>query len=356
MPERKDVSTGKGTSMLKKMLGIPEGQKGRPPQDEPARPGQVIDLEIERIGESPHQVRRLFDKKSLKFLSRSLQDNGLLQPILVRRVSGSETYDYEVIAGERRLRAAKQANWTRIPAIVKEGADRANVKVLAAVENIQREDLCIVEKTIAIGKLMEEFNNTFKVAAAVGFTRRSVERYVRIFNAVYRIERLAEFFEERAAEIDLQTAEALAGIAEKLESPIDAGAPPFQRFLDDIGEHGFKVAIRKYRERETGPRESVSCSLKETETQYILTIKCPRDSAVSPEDRRAIQKKYRLFLEKVSEKEDGEEGKPPKGHHVHEDAAPGGLFQETFIDTEKDEAESNMSMRDEREPESKEAV
>lgn len=101
---------------------------------------RVVELPVEAIRPSPYQARQEFDERELYGLAQSIRENGLLQPVTVRRIEGDERTVYELIAGERRLRACRMAQLEKIPAIVRE-ADDTQTAVLGLLENLQRTDL-----------------------------------------------------------------------------------------------------------------------------------------------------------------------------------------------------------------------
>ena len=120
-----------------------------------ARPAACLQLPVDEIEENPFQPRRDFSEAEIASLAESLKEHDMLQPILVRRVDGR----YQLISGERRLRAAKHAGWTTIPARVREADDRL-VAELAIVENLQRKDLNPVEKALSFKRYLDEHRCT----------------------------------------------------------------------------------------------------------------------------------------------------------------------------------------------------
>ncbi len=141
-------------------------------------PGQSVTVEIAttRIRPNPHQPRKRFDPDGLASLTASIADHGVLQPILV-----TETVDgYQLVAGERRLRAAQAAGLERIPAVVRQLADRDQLE-LALVENLQREDLDPLETADAYRQLIEEFGlSQDEVATRVGRARSTIANTLRL--------------------------------------------------------------------------------------------------------------------------------------------------------------------------------
>jgi ParB family chromosome partitioning protein len=143
-----------------------------------APPSEYQRLSIRAIRPNPYQPRREFDEGEMAELQASLKSSGLLQPITVRRaIEGS---GYELISGERRLRAATRLGWEDIPAIVRDVDDRT-LLTLALVENLQRADLNAVEEARGYRRLAEEFGYTHaQIAEAVGKDRTSITSLLRI--------------------------------------------------------------------------------------------------------------------------------------------------------------------------------
>ncbi len=136
----------------------------------------VQEIEVDRISANPVQPRQYFDPESLKELAGSIREHGVLQPVIVTR-SG---LDFALIAGERRLRAAKIAGLSTIPAIVKEAMGQASLE-LALVENLQRSDLTPLEEAAAYRELVDSFKLTQEqVATRVGRSRVAVTNRIRL--------------------------------------------------------------------------------------------------------------------------------------------------------------------------------
>ncbi|HNX64504.1 MAG TPA: ParB/RepB/Spo0J family partition protein [Oscillospiraceae bacterium] len=121
---------------------------------------KVVQIDVEEIVPNPHQPRRCFDDNELEFLAESIKQNGILQPLTVRRSNNT----YELISGERRLRASKIAGLSSVPCIIIDVTER-NSAVLALVENIQRQDLSFFDEAYAIEKLIDFYGMTQEDAA-----------------------------------------------------------------------------------------------------------------------------------------------------------------------------------------------
>ena len=163
------------------------------------------ELPVEQLDSGRYQPRRAFDPAALQELARSIRAQGVVQPIVVRPLPGGERY--EIIAGERRWRAAQLAELERIPALVRDIPDEMAVAV-ALIENIQREDLDPLEEATALKRLTEEFGMTHQaVADSVGRSRVGVSNLLRLLE-------LAPAVKTRIAngELEMGHARALLGL------------------------------------------------------------------------------------------------------------------------------------------------
>ncbi|MGO3170598.1 MAG: ParB/RepB/Spo0J family partition protein [Bavariicoccus seileri] len=139
----------------------------------------VVILKVSDIRPNPYQPRQLFDETSLQELADSITENGVFQPIIVRR---STIKGYDVIAGERRLRASKLAQKETIPAIIRDYNEETMIQI-AVVENLQREDLNAIEEAKAYQTLMKELKLTQQdVAMRVGKSRPYIANFVRLLS------------------------------------------------------------------------------------------------------------------------------------------------------------------------------
>jgi ParB family chromosome partitioning protein len=146
--------------------------------------GIIASIEIESVRPNPYQPRTDFDPKSLDELGRSIVEKGLIQPITVRRVDEQ----YQLVSGERRLRAAQRAGLALIPAYIVDVKSETELLELALVENIQREDLNPIEIAHAYQRLIGEFNITQEeVARKVGKDRSTVANFLRLLKLPERI-------------------------------------------------------------------------------------------------------------------------------------------------------------------------
>jgi ParB family transcriptional regulator, chromosome partitioning protein len=143
------------------------------------RDAGTVEVPLDRLGRNPHQPRSRFDDEELAELAASIVEHGVIQPIVVR--SGGDG-GYELIAGERRVRAARQAGLTSIPAVVRDSSNEETLE-LALVENVQRADLNAIEEATAYRELIDRFGLTHEeVAQRVGKSRVAISNALRLLD------------------------------------------------------------------------------------------------------------------------------------------------------------------------------
>ena len=139
--------------------------------------GNIIDLPLENISTNPFQPRTHFNEDALKELSSSIKELGVIQPVTVRKMKGDQ---YQLVSGERRLRASKMAGISKIPAYVRLANDQESLE-MALVENIQRQDLDPIEIGLSYQRLIEEINLTQdQLSERVGKKRSTITNYMRL--------------------------------------------------------------------------------------------------------------------------------------------------------------------------------
>jgi ParB family chromosome partitioning protein len=162
---------GRGLEALISSVTATETADGREPQR------GVTDISISEIGPNPFQPRTRFDDEALRELADSIKSSGVLQPVLVRKIGPG---DYQLVAGERRMRAAHLAGLERVPAIVRELDDRSTMEI-ALIENIQREDLSPIDEARAYQQLIEKVGLTHdQLSERVGKQRSSITNSLRL--------------------------------------------------------------------------------------------------------------------------------------------------------------------------------
>jgi len=160
--------------MVKRGLG--KGLEALIPKAEQKEKGLVIEMDVESLTPNLFQPRKNFDKEKMEELKGSIKKHGMIQPIIVRKMANG----YEIVAGERRLKAAKEIGLKKIPVIIKSINNEKSLEI-ALVENIQREDLNPVEQANAFKRLVDEFNLTQQeLAEATGKSRTLVTNTIRL--------------------------------------------------------------------------------------------------------------------------------------------------------------------------------
>ena len=249
--------------------------------------GRVVFLPFSAISPNPNQPRTLFSEAALEELAQSIRRHGVLQPLSVRRIEGG----YQLIAGERRLRAAQLAGLTEVPCLVMRMTDRESGMV-ALIENLQRQDLDFIEAAKGIGLLMERYGLTQEQAAqALGKSQSCIANKLRLLRhspsvlAAIRSESLTERHARALLKLPsdgqklraIDTIKKLSMTAERADSYIDsllqkekpATKPTLRRFLAGLDQSlaGFRLSgIPAISER------------KETESQIVLTSTIPKTS------------------------------------------------------------------------------
>lgn len=175
-------SLGRGLSSL-----IPSAKSQTSAHQHPQfKKDAIFYIEVDKIKTNPSQPRTNFNGKDLEDLAQSILRHGILQPLVVSKiekdVESGRLVEYQLIAGERRLRAAKMIGMLEVPAIIKESAGSSRLE-MALIENIQRKDLNPVEKAEAFGKLQKEHNFTHqKIADSIGKSREYITNLLRLLD------------------------------------------------------------------------------------------------------------------------------------------------------------------------------
>ncbi|MBL6988973.1 MAG: ParB/RepB/Spo0J family partition protein [Bacteriovoracaceae bacterium] len=176
----KKLALGKGIASLIK--DVPQNvlveSKAKAPPKEPELTSNPFLIDIKSITANPQQPRKIFKEKELKELAESIKENGIIQPLIV--AAKSKSGKFELVAGERRLRASVLAGLEKVPVVIKKVTDREKL-VMAIIENIQRSDLNCVEEALAYYQLMNDYNfNQEDVAKKLGKERSTVANFLRI--------------------------------------------------------------------------------------------------------------------------------------------------------------------------------
>lgn len=169
------------------LFGAPQDDRKAPGYTEPTKYDSVYWVAVDRIEPNPYQPRKEFDETALKSLAESIRQYGILQPLTVTRKDvekqdGGLQSSYELIAGERRLRASKLIGLKEVPVVIRAGEQSDKMKLeLAIIENLQREDLNAIDRAKALQQLVESFSMPHaEVAAKIGRSREYVSNSIRL--------------------------------------------------------------------------------------------------------------------------------------------------------------------------------
>lgn len=215
-----------------------EQQRSSEPIVEAIAPSALREIEIARIRPNQYQPRKEFRADELNELADSIRAAGLLQPITVRRLAAGD--DYELVAGERRLRAVKALGWSKVAAIVRDYDDQTSL-ALALVENLQREDLNPIEEAEGYARLSGEFGLTqAELAELVGKDRSTIANLLRVLQLPAEVRRM------------LETGELTLGHARPLLALDNAELAT--KLASEAVEHGLSVRAVEERVRQDAPR------------------------------------------------------------------------------------------------------
>jgi ParB family chromosome partitioning protein len=244
--------------------------------DKPATTNEeMVEIDLDLIEPNNFQPRTTFDEERLEQLAQSIRANGIIQPLLVRRLS---TDKYQLVAGERRWRASQRAGLHRVPCVVKDIPEDKMLE-LALIENIQRQELNAIEEAQAYKRLIETLGLTQEmVAQRVGRDRTFITNYLRLLRLPEDIQRMVE-----AEQLSMGHARALLGVDE----------PEIQRKLArEVSEKGLSV-----RQTERAIRRIVEGE----ETETVTTIKeDPNFKAAEDKLRRKLSSKVHIIVNQKS--------------------------------------------------------
>lgn len=234
---------------------------------------EMIDLELDLIEPNSLQPRTNFDETRLEELAQSIRANGIIQPLLVRRLENGR---YQLIAGERRWRAAQRAGLQTVPCVVREIPDD-KILELALIENIQRQELNAIEEAHAYKRLIESLGLTQEmVAQRVGRDRTFITNYLRLLRLPEEIQRLVEF-----EKISMGHARALLGV----DDPIIQ-----KKLADKVIDHGLSV-----RETERAIKKIIN-GVEEIKSRAAQPIEDANVKAAEGKLRRRLSSKVQIIM------------------------------------------------------------
>ncbi|MBI2970467.1 MAG: ParB/RepB/Spo0J family partition protein [Gammaproteobacteria bacterium] len=243
---------------------------------------------IDLFQRSSFQPRSDFKKEGLEELARSIRVQGIIQPIVARRTTGSDKY--EIVAGERRWRAAQLAGLQEVPAVIRALDDRSAM-CLSLIENIQREDLNPLEQARALSRLLEEFNLTHEeVADAVGRSRSTVSNLLRLLELDAQVKSLVE-----SGQLEMGHARALLGI-----SPAQQAGVARQVIAAGLSVRATEALVRRLQSgnrRERRGNGQTDPDIRRLETQLSETL----GAAVAIRHKKSGKGKLEISYNSLSE-------------------------------------------------------
>lgn len=234
----------------------------------PVKKESVFLIEVERVKPNPNQPRKDFPAEELKNLADSIKEYGVLQPLIVVKLEKESSLgtrvEYQLIAGERRLRAAKIAGLDSVPAVIRSVGEQMNLEI-SLVENIQREDLNALERADAFKKLIEEFSLTQKqIAERLGKSREAIANTLRLLDLSSDVKKLLR--ENRLSE---GHARALLGVEDKGER-----AGILKRILEDqLNVRRVEELARKIKKPSRAKQKSEDFSELEEKFEQVFGVK-----------------------------------------------------------------------------------
>jgi ParB/RepB/Spo0J family partition protein len=267
---------------------------------------QVMSIPLHKIRPNPFQPRKVFD--DIDELAASIKEEGVLQPVIVRKVTDpTSEFLYELLSGERRWRASKKAGKSHIPAIIREASEE-DMKTKAALENTARKDLNFIETMTCYQILVEHYRDTELVANKVGKSRKHVNEYLKIREEIYKHPKVAEIFEAQARAITYSAAKAFAEVAVKVYRLEKSNSREFQRVIRNmedgvIGSIDWIVKKVVKSDKKEGISETAPSTpqhFRETESDLILSIRVRKKSGLSMPAKEEIFKSLEAFRERVS--------------------------------------------------------
>ena len=229
--------------------------------DTPARGTSAInDVPLDKITPNPDQPRTTFDEEALAELAASIRELGIIQPLSLRK-TGADTY--QIIAGERRFRAARLAGLESVPAYVRT-ANEAELTEMALIENIQREDLNAIEIALTFRKLIDQYELTQeRLSERIGKKRATIANFLRLLKLPSEVQ-----LGLRDKRVDMGHAKALLGIDDSSKSTRKSSATVCRCARSrSLPRHGSRAAPRESRQPATAPR-------RPTPTRRAMTSTC----------------------------------------------------------------------------------
>ena len=269
MTKKKRLGRGLDALLSKPSATASETAAAPQPAIEAPQPGDVLKkVPIEQLQRGEYQPRMDMRQDSLEDLARSIEAQGVVQPIVVRPVEAADgsTVRYEIIAGERRWRAAQLAGLDEIPAVIRDVEDNAAI-AMALIENIQRGNLNPLEEANALNRLIDEFDLTHAEAAeAVGRSRASVSNLLRLLDLSDKVKPLLE-----SRELEMGHARALLALSDAGKQ-LEAARAVIRKGLSVRATEALVKKLQGGRPAKKAPAASANADIRRLETEMSDTL------------------------------------------------------------------------------------
>jgi len=263
------------------------------------------DVPIDRILPNPYQPRRIVTE--IEELASSIKEVGVLEPIIVRQVEGeSGEVMFQLIAGQRRLKACQELGMETIPAIIKDVVI-ANQKAFALIENMQRVDLPFFDLMNGIAGLQEDLGDAVSIAKSLGKSDRYVRGILKCHNDVNSINDFKRLFEVGKRNLDRTTAMKFSEIADDLIKVQTKNNRQYKRYVEKVTEDGLKNGILAiYDKIKNSKKESKKAKnhiagplFLENEKELVLHIRIAKSAMPDESKMAVIQESVKAFLDKI---------------------------------------------------------
>lgn len=301
MADKTDAA-GNLEAALSKLVSIKKGDE------------TLVHLELDKLVPNQFQPRKDIDREYLKELSQSIAEQGVIEPIIVRKNPlSTERLSFEIICGEMRWRASAMAGAKTIKAVVID-ADDTTSRVLALTENFVRKDLNFWDTMNAVASLNEILRDPEQVGKDLGKEKRTIEMYLRCHKKINETEEFRAIFEGQRKDMTLTLAYDFAKIADRIFAYCRTDKQEFNRELARFKKHGIAEAIELFRKREARKKEKKQAKHTDPETQrkavqyftenekeYVLNLRIRKGTTYGAADlsdiRKALEEMHNALAE-----------------------------------------------------------
>ncbi len=271
---------------------------------------EIVQLPVDKIEPNPYQPRKYFNKTKLEELAQSIKENGVEQPAIVRKNPNPDSpFPFQMIAGERRLKASVMIGNKTIPAVIRERSD-SDMRKVALLENLQRENLTYFETMMAIKDLKDEYQDNEEVSKGIGLTKRSIEQYLKLQNGLSSEPEVFAIIEKRQANLTGTLLKNTAEIIPALKRYKKADKREYERFFKRLHTKGLdktvsgllnKIRNNDKRNIQLPTEDTVlaSKSLTESDDKLALQITLLKSYLLPSDQRREIKKLVDDFMDRL---------------------------------------------------------